>query len=243
MIRVATALACLTVSIARAHAIVGEASIADAAVARHAVMIRGSQLQCTAVPLTQDLVLTAAHCMIDRSNSKIVGDLKDGIAVAETVRYPQYNPELPVVQRRRAPDVALLKLAKPLPTRFAPAFVDWQTAAVGDRVIVVGYGQTTQNDWKLADAARMARLLIVSQTASRLVLSERFGLHEDGSLAACKGDSGAPVFLERGDVPALVGIVSGSTVGCSGFTTITPLAPQREWLVETARMLGSPLAP
>jgi secreted trypsin-like serine protease len=68
-------------------------------------------------------------------------------------------------------------------------------------------------------------------------------LDEDSRLAACKGDSGAPVFIERGDLLALVGIVSGSAVGCSRFTTITPLAPQREWLLETARMLGSPLAP
>jgi secreted trypsin-like serine protease len=65
-------------------------------------------------------------------------------------------------------------------------------------------------------------------------------------LGSCTGDSGAPVF--DGDGPLVIGIVSWATApgdeeGCGGLTGVTPLLLYRDWIVETARKLNSPLAP
>jgi hypothetical protein len=46
----------------------------------------------------------------------------------------------------------------------------------------------------------------------------------------------------------VIGVVSWSTGpklgdGCGGLTGVTPLSRYRAWIVDTARKLGSPLAP
>jgi secreted trypsin-like serine protease len=71
---------------------------------------------------------------------------------------------------------------------------------------------------------------------------------EQPGLGACTGDSGAPVFVVLGDRLAVAGVVSWSTGpklsdGCGGLTGVTPLTRYREWIIETARQMGSPLRP
>ena len=63
-------------------------------------------------------------------------------------------------------------------------------------------------------------------------------------MGACTGDSGAPVF----EGTALTGVVSWSTGpnledGCGGLTGVTPINLYRGWIIDTARKMGSPLAP
>ena len=62
----------------------------------------------------------------------------------------------------------------------------------------------------------------------------------------CTGDSGAPVFAEQNGEPAVVGLVSWSarpdlSDGCGSLAGLTLLAPYRDWIVDTAVSMGSPL--
>jgi secreted trypsin-like serine protease len=71
---------------------------------------------------------------------------------------------------------------------------------------------------------------------------------QSAGLGACAGDSGAPAFRENNGNLTVIGVVSWSTGpnlsgGCGGLTGITPLARYCAWIVDTARVLGSPLAP
>ena len=71
---------------------------------------------------------------------------------------------------------------------------------------------------------------------------------ERAGLGACTGDSGAPAFEETGASAAVIGIVSwttgpGGSDGCGGLTGLTPLVLYRDWIVTTARQLGSPVGP
>ena len=71
---------------------------------------------------------------------------------------------------------------------------------------------------------------------------------ERAGLGACTGDSGAPVFVAQGGRLAVAGVVSWSTgpklaAGCGGLTGVTPLVRYRDWIVETAKRMGSRLAP
>jgi secreted trypsin-like serine protease len=54
------------------------------------------------------------------------------------------------------------------------------------------------------------------------------------------------VFWRDGERLAVAGVVSWSTGpklagGCGGLTGVTPLTRYRDWIVETARALGSPI--
>lgn len=247
MIRIAVALVFFNLSCVPAWAIAGDAAPADAVTARNVVMISSSRGTCTGAPLGQDLVLTAAHCVISNANVKILGHVADRPPrpsdVAEIARHPDFNPETPVAQQPAAPDVALLRLFKHLPTGFAPAPFTSRPVAVGDRVIVVGYGVAAHGDRWSAGTARMAMLIVVGRSATKLSLKDQAAYGDGGGLAACSGDSGAPAFTFRGGVPTLIGVVSGGSAGCGGVTVATPVAPFYDWLVETARKLGSPLGP
>jgi len=62
-------------------------------------------------------------------------------------------------------------------------------------------------------------------------------------LGACTGDSGAPVFEDQANGPAIIGVVSWSTgpngsAGCGGLTGVTPLTLYRDWILQTARQWG-----
>jgi len=80
----------------------------------------------------------------------------------------------------------------------------------------------------------------------QLRLTDPLTRNERSGLGACTGDSGAPVF--EAAALAMIGMVSWSTGpnnsgGCGGLTGVTPLAAYRAWIVETARTMGSTLAP
>jgi secreted trypsin-like serine protease len=248
--RLVCALACL-VPVA-AHAMVGDAPNAPAAVARHVVLLVGSHgTSCTGTAIARDLVLTAAHCALPGSDYRLVEfdaahqpTLRE---IAEIARHPQFDLNT-LLGHRATADVALMRLAAPLPAAFAPALLaPSRTVAVGDRFLVAGYGVSVRGDGRTGGTIRTADLVATGQPGSlQLRLTDPVGKGERAGLGACTGDSGAPVFDPAGGTAAVVGVVSWSTgpkltAGCGGLTGVTPLGRYRDWIVETARRMGSPL--
>jgi secreted trypsin-like serine protease len=237
MNRTPVIIACWFLLCVPAGGLVGDATIAEWTLARPTVMVFGSRGMCSGVVLTQDLVLTAAHCAAASGDSKIVGLIADKpyrfADVTEVAAHPQYTGEA-----GRTADLALLKLSKPLPSRFAPAFLSMRPVVVGERLIVVGYGRAEKDDNKTAGTPRMAMLTVSNQSATLLTLIDR---GYNGKISGCYGDSGAPAFTTRGGVPALAGVVSGGS--CGVLTYVIPFATYRDWIRETARNLGSALDP
>ncbi len=237
-----------------AAAMVGGAPPAAQGAGRSVVMILGSYgTACTATAIARDLLLTAAHCVQPGADYKLADTwsgstptLKD---ITRIERDPQFDLKRLFAHLATA-DVALAKLAQPLPAKFPPIPLDDATAiAAGDTFVVAGYGVTIRGDGRTGGTVRAATLVATGQPNTlqlRLVdprtNDERYGL------GACAGDSGAPAFREVGGNLTIVGVVSWSTGpkltgGCGGLTGITPLIRYRDWIVETARALGSPLAP
>src|SRR5271169_3865606 len=124
MIRLAAVLG-LCIAPHVAFAMVGGAPPADIASARHVVLLVGSRgTTCTGVAIARDLVLTAGHCVLPGADYKLMEfdaarnpQLRD---VASIARHPQFELAALLAHRATA-DVALLKLATPLPAAFAPA--------------------------------------------------------------------------------------------------------------------------
>ena len=232
----ALAFAMLSFAVARAAALVGDAPPAEWTIARPAVMVYSSDGRCSGVVLAQDLVLTAAHCVTATTNFKIVGHLATVLYQLADVTDIGAHPEFSTAVWP-TPDLALLKLSKPLPTGFAPAFLSARPIAVDDRLIVVGYGVATKGDRQSGGTLRMATLIVTDRSDKLVTLRDASA----GAISGCSGDSGAPVFAIRAGVPALVGVVSRGH--CRTFTEVIPLAPYRDWMLETARRFGSPLDP
>ena len=238
------ALACLILS-APASAITGNAPSALLQ-GRHAVMIVGSHgTFCTGASIARDLVLTAAHCVQPGSDYKLVEfDARHQphlLDVRSVTRHPQFNLQTLFAHRATA-DVALLKMAQPLPAAIIPATLgNGATPRVGETLTVFGYGLAVRGNGKTGGTLRAARLAVTGRPGNlqiRLVDPATGGTR--AGMGACTGDSGAPVF--KGS--ALIGVVSWSTgpdnsAGCGGLTGVTPLALYRNWIIETARQLGS----
>jgi Trypsin len=251
MIRGAATLACTLAWSLPAAAMVGGAQPADDGAGRAAVMLTGSHgTFCSGVALARDLVLTAAHCVLPGADYKLIElgagrqpVLKDLSTIA---RHPEFDVNA-VLRHRVTADVALLKLAAPLKIVPAPLAPPGGSVAVGDRFVVAGYGLTVRGDGKTGGAVRAAALVATGQPGTlQIRLADPATMGERAGLGACTGDSGAPVFRDIGGVLAVTGVVSWSTgpgdsEGCGGLTGVTPLARYRDWIIQQAAKMRSPL--
>jgi len=234
---------------APALALTGNAPPATGWAARPIVMIVDKRDDlCTGTALAQDLVLTAAHC-VARQVDYTVKPYQTGvpIPVRTIVRHPRFDFANYAASRATA-DVALLKLAAPLPDIVVPATLAApRRVAAGETLTIAGFGVTAAGTARGLGLPRMATLTVTGTPGSlQIRLYDLATRNQRIGLGGCTGDSGAPAF--DGDGPLVIGVVSWSTApgdeeGCGGLTGVTPLALYRDWVVGTARKLNSPIAP
>ena len=150
MIRPLALLATLLALTLPAVGLVGGAVPADEALARHVVMVIGAhRTGCTGTAISQNLVLTAAHCVPAGARYGVfeAGASRRGKpnSVANLERHPLFDVDTALAGRETA-DVALLKLAEPLTRRMEPAqFATREHFPIGERFIVAGYGVTDES--------------------------------------------------------------------------------------------------
>src|SRR5262249_25047791 len=145
--------------------------------------------------------------------------------VPEVVRHPGYEPNV------ASPDMALLRLERPLPARFTPAFLGARAPDKGEDLIAVGYGKSSPNDATAGSVLRMVVLRVATTYSGFLSLASA----RDGDSGGRPRDSGGPVFAYRG-LYALVGIISGSS---GRETFVVSIAPNYAWIKETMEKLGA----
>jgi secreted trypsin-like serine protease len=258
-IRVANPLAAITgagialLSVFPAVALVGGAPEASHSIARHVVMVVGSDKTfCSGVVIAQDLILTAAQCIHPATKYGIIGfdapkTLKN---VASTIVHPDWDVTA-ALRHKVSADVALLKLAARLPPAYMPvALADSQkVVTAGSQVTVAGYGQAIAGALKTGGTLRAADLVVIGNPGSlqiRLVDPNTKG--ELAGLGSCMGDSGGPVLDASDGQLAVIGMMSWATgpalsTGCGGLTGVTPIVRYRDWIIKTAAAMGSALSP
>jgi Trypsin len=245
----------LTAAMAPAAAMVGGAEPAASGAGRSVVMILGSGgTACTATAIARTLLLTAAHCVQPGAEYKLADLTNPRVPtlkpVAHIARHPQFDMKR-LLGHVATADVALVQLVKPLPADVPAAALDDGTkpVAVGDALVVVGYGVAVRGDGRTGGTVRAATLVATGQPNTlQLRLFDPRTKAETAGLGACAGDSGAPAFRDTNGRLDIVGVVSWATgpkltAGCGGLTGITPLVRYRDWILKTARALGSPLGP
>jgi secreted trypsin-like serine protease len=254
MLRRLAAVACLAALPTPLPAMVGGAPVAPADLARHVVLIVGSRgNSCTGVVIARDLVLTVAHCVPPGADYKLVEYdaarrpmLKD---VREIARHPQFDADA-VRRHRVTADVALMRLAAPLPAVMVPAPLGTRVPrAAGETFLVAGFGVTTPGDGRTGGTLRSATLVSTGKPGSlQLRLHDPQTRNARAGLSACTGDSGAPVFADDDGRRTVIGLVSWSTgannsAGCGGLTGVTPLGRYRDWIAGEAARMRARLAP
>jgi hypothetical protein len=166
--------------------------------------------------------------------------------IRQIARHPNFSLQT-LLGHRATADIALIKLAKPLPAVIVPATLDRanRSPQAGDRYTVTGYGLAVRGDGKTGGTLRTAQLIATGKPGNlQIRLADPSTGGSAFGIGACTGDSGAPVY----EGTALIGVVSWSTgpnmtAGCGGLTGVTPISLYRGWIVDTARKLGSPLQP
>jgi len=197
---------------------------------------------CSALVLDDRTLLTAAHCLRpvhdmavhyrDASGAAVV------IPVEAAVAHPQYRPDA-IRARVESIDVALVRTARPLGEGFVgAALASGAGPAIGEPVILTGYGSTREGDWGTGGQLRSVTLAVREPASPVLV----WAADPDGRVAgACSGDSGAPIWSADGATAVAIAAWAQAPHGrgCGGLTQGPWLAPLRAWIEVARRRLLS----
>ncbi len=209
---------------------------------------------CSGVVIGRDLVLTAAHCVMDRAAYRIS-------ALNRAFRPQRFNVVAVAVHPTFVPgttprtqpgiDLAILKIDRPLGPDYL--MLDPTQAGridVGDAVTIAGFGVSSERLKRSARTLRQTNLVSLGaiEVSNRvLIVVDRNRLAETAGAGACRGDSGGPILAATQTGYQLYGIVSWSSgplrgarpSACGGLTAVTPIVEHLGWIVSSMRGLST----
>ena len=209
---------------------------------------------CSGVIVGPDLVLTAAHCVIDRASYRVTALNRAFKAQRFNVAALAVHPTfVPGTTPRTQPgiDLAVVKLDRPLGPDFL-ALDPTQAGRidVGAGVTIAGYGVLSERARGTARTLRQTNLVSLGpiEVANRvLIVADRNRLAETTGAGACRGDSGGPILAATQSGYQLYGITSWSSgalrsprqTACGGLTAVTPVVEHLRWITGSMQSLNA----
>lgn len=243
------------------HIIDGERAVENSFIARATVILntQGGKY-CTGVLLNDHVALTAAHCVQNRVVLTVAIPGAKKSCFISTVAEVALAPLIP--GNSNQPDLALLKLTKPLCTP-PPTVLDGDHGSAS-YLTAAGYGEGTKPglpdffDMTLTSAEKedLRSLFLDGYEDNNSVREDwdlldsnyadfqglyLFALAKNPAQSLCMGDSGGPIYREYDGVLHIYGVVGGafphSTKGVfkcqsSYLQFFAPIAPHLPWLTE-----------
>ncbi|MFE1600052.1 trypsin-like serine protease [Methylobacterium sp. ID0610] len=222
-----------------ARAVMGGRDAPADGLARASVMVLSSRGGvCSGIVLAPQLILTAGHCAAGSAEHRVHFRGESGepvlLALAGSAVHPGYDAGA-VAGRRRSIDLALLRVAEPLPQRFTAAALAATAPHAGAVLTLGGYGLARPGDPRSSGTFRTASLPVIEPYGQSRIL---VWLKEAGGAAgACEGDSGGPI-AEGAQVVAVTSWASGAK-GCGGISQGVLVGPQRAWIDRIAAGWGA----
>jgi secreted trypsin-like serine protease len=197
------------------------------------VVDRRDMSYCSASVIDPQILLTAAHCVVDPATTSVhfldADGQRDFRGTAEIEVHPGYRQD---AARRHllSIDLALVRLAEPLPSSVHPvALADTARVEIGQKLSIAGFGIADETTPRSGGTLREG-VLEVSWSEPPFLI--RLRDPDDRGLGACTGDSGAPIFrLGRPIVVAVATWAKGEDgQRCGAATQAVLVAPQRHWI-------------
>lgn len=178
---------------------------------------------CTGVIISNDTILTAAHCVIGKPsefkiafyNSLIRPDCPRAESVREVETLLAHEDYKTKQNMFKSNDIALIKIKGTIPLGFKPMklMMDYSRVSNED-VIVAGFGvsATKEKDYGTLKRTQLRRLTeIEKRDGSYLSLGwdlPALVFDQSRGTGICQGDSGGGAFVKVGDEYRLIGIAS-----------------------------------
>ncbi len=202
---------------------------------------------CGGTIINSRWVMTAAHCTpyISPGNTRLFVGLHNwdapsgsmAIYAEQVIVHPQYNP---ATMRN---DIALVRLSQAIPAKYTPINpAQLSDAPVGSMVTAAGWGRTSNTPGSGSSTLLKVNLPIVSlQTCANVftVNDNQICAGTGRQTDTCNGDSGGPLFINKGGRFYQVGITSFGASCVSGYPGVyTKVASYVGWITQVAGQIG-----
>ncbi|AFY01072.1 S1 family peptidase [Bdellovibrio bacteriovorus] len=206
---------------------------------------------CTGTLISKNLVLTAAHCLVDLQGAEIFVHMGEVLptTVDETklLRVAEYETHkdyhlvyddngFPVTGRN---DVGLIKLLLEAPENAVPVPILDESVELkaGETLLLAGYGLLHEIENPIpATGLNFVRVPLAKLWESILVTDQ------NNAKGACSGDSGGPAYLETSKGLVVVGITRGPhdlAPDCRHFGEYTNATMFKTFILEEAAAMGA----